>query len=454
MKTVTTLLSACLSAGWLLPVNASAGADAGDSFVEESYDESEADLHRSMTIVLAAEGEYSLGLVSTLNRLGNLYSHDHRYPEALAAMRRAQHITHRNDGVYTLDQLGIVKGISAVFRKTNRLRAADTQERFHYKINEYNFGADNEQMIPALTRLGDWFRHSAQFDNALKAYKNVVKLLERHRSEAKLELIAPLKAISSILYLQGSCCAVEPLNRVYDILADDPTADLYDRFRALLELADMSTLEGDHDRAATLYRRAWEMQESQNWAAVADRFAAPAPLAVRGIRDMVDAFRQARDGLRREIGIVEVLYVDNAGGSLDLVKSAGTSSPKEADRLIGSPLPLCYPQLLDLLRDKNGSRLEDYFMEIDFTVNRNGRVVAAKIVDSNTPNRLSGYVMLMLERTRFRPRISEGVPVSTDHNRLRETFAQDTDRDRRSSLEFESNALLLGCQMLTASNGV
>lgn len=217
MKSTTNMLgSVGLAAGMLLLMNASVVADKSENVVEKPqrvYEEAEPDLHRRLTMVEADEGEYSPSLVPILKRLGSLYYHARRFPEALQVLRRAQHITHRNDGVYTLDQLNIIKGISAIGQKTNQFQAVDVQERFQYRINEYNFGADDERMVPVLTRLGNWFRRSGQFDDALKAYRKSVNLLEHRGSDSELELIAPLKAISSILYLKGSCCAVEPLDR-------------------------------------------------------------------------------------------------------------------------------------------------------------------------------------------------------------------------------------------------
>lgn len=240
-------------------------------------------------------------------------------------------------------------------------------------------------------------------------------------------------------------------------MVNDPTSDLGDKFRVLLELADMSLLESDQDKATKLYRRAWEMQELQSRYVVTNRFALPAKLAVSGADDVVNAFRQARDGYRSAGMMRAVLYVDDyvdkAETNQDAAVPVGKAPPKQADKLIGSPLPLCYPQLLDLVKKKSTDSFEDYFMDFDFTVNRKGHVSAVRIVDSNTPIRLGKYVMYMLEKTRFRPRISNGVPVSMDHIHLHQTFTEDMDRHLQASFEFESNAIFHGCQMLTAFNG-
>ena len=314
-------------------------------------------LKRSIRIAVDAEGEYAPGLVRPLRYLGRLHYENQDYAESLAVLRRAQHITHRNHGVYSLNQLGIVNSITNNHLKTNAFVAADVQQRFYYKINEINFGADDARMIPAVTKLGNWFKLSGQLPAALKMYRKSLFLLEQQGSDSDLELIEPLRSISSTLYLQGACCPDEPLDRALVILASHPVSDAED----------------------------------------------------------------------------------------------GRNSPRG---LIGTPLPLCFPQLLDLAKVRGEEQLVDYYVDFDFTVNQDGQVLDVAVVDSNTPPRLGRYVKNLLQRTRFRPRLSEGEPVASEHVELHQTFrtGQGVDHPSDSPIADSNAAVFQGCQILASAS--
>ena len=59
-----------------------------------------------------------------MSQLGALHYQTQRYAESLELLRRAQHIAHRNHGVYTLKQLSIVDWITKVNLATGQILAA------------------------------------------------------------------------------------------------------------------------------------------------------------------------------------------------------------------------------------------------------------------------------------------------------------------------------------------
>ncbi len=405
-------------------------------------------LKRSIRIAVDAEGEYAPGLVRPLRYLGRLHYENQDYAESLAVLRRAQHITHRNHGVYSLNQLGIVNSITNNHLKTNAFVAADVQQRFYYKINEINFGADDARMIPAVTKLGNWFKLSGQLPAALKMYRKSLFLLEQQGSDSDLELIEPLRSISSTLYLQGACCPDEPLDRALDILASHPVSDAEDRVDALIHLADMSLLKKNEDRAKELYQKVWHMLASnQNGHKSKALFGTPTRLGISRKDDVVSAFRTAQKGYFR--GNPEVVFLNEPLD--DAAAEDGRNSPRG---LIGTPLPLCFPQLLDLAKVRGEEQLVDYYVDFDFTVNQDGQVLDVAVVDSNTPPRLGRYVKNLLQRTRFRPRLSEGEPVASEHVELHQTSrtGQGVDHPSDSPIADSNAAVFQGCQILASAS--
>lgn len=419
----------------------------------QQFDASERNFTRSIDITAGAEGQYSAQLMSSLSQLGVLHYETQRYADSLDMLRRAQHIAHRNDGVYTLKQLTIVDWITRVNVATDQILAADLQQRFAYRINVSNYGESDQRMIPAMSKLGNWLRNSGQYTEALTMYRKALAVTETSYSDMDLELVSQLRAISTTLYLQGRCCADEPLQRALDIVVHEPSTDAADELAAIMYLADMSLLTSKAGKAKKYYKRAWNLLASEDKISKqADRlFAAPTRLGLGRVSDVVSAYRQA-ERRRPQSAFVEVIVPaqSNSGG----VSFSFKRSEPRPRGLIGMPLALCYPQVLDLVKADSKEDLSEYYMDLDFSVTYDGKVANIALVESNTPSRLSRYVKNILRLTRFRPRLQEGEPVVTDNISLRQTFAvvQNTNSDADYPQNIHKTAVMHGCSLLAATS--
>lgn len=419
----------------------------------QQFDASERNFTRSIDITAGAEGQYSPMLVTSLSQLGVLHYQTQRYADSLDMLRRAQHIAHRNDGVYTLKQLSIVDWITQVNLATEQFLAADLQQRFAYRINVSNYGESDQRMIPAMSKLGNWLRDTGQYRQALTIYHKALAVTETSLGDMDLKLVSQLRAISATLYLQGRCCADEPLHRALDIVVHEPSTDAADELAAIMHLADMSLLTSKAGKAKKYYKRAWNMLASEDRInEEAERlFAAPTRLGVSRVSDVVSAYRQA-ERRRPQSAFVKVIVPaqSNSGG----VSFSFKRSERRPRGLIGKPLALCYPQVLDLVKLGSKEDLSEYYMDLDFSVSQEGKVANIALVESNTPSRLSRYVKNILRLTRFRPRLQEGEPVVTDNISLRQTFAvvQNTNSDADYPQNVHKTAIMHGCNLLAAAS--
>ena len=143
----------------------------------------------------------------------------------------------RTDGVYTLKQLELVDWFTLISIKTTRSKEADNQQRFYYSINVQNYGEDDPRMLPAMHKMADWFRRTGQLGNALETYEKALFVIEKHELN-EIEKLKPLRGISSVTYLNGSCCTEKQLDEVLQIVTRDQNADYVDELGALLHLAD------------------------------------------------------------------------------------------------------------------------------------------------------------------------------------------------------------------------
>jgi tetratricopeptide (TPR) repeat protein len=86
-----------------------------------SVRESEKSYKKSIAFTEELKGTYASELTAVLDHLGYLYYNESRPDLAIDTFRRAQHILHRSDGVFTLKQLSFVDSIISIHINTARI---------------------------------------------------------------------------------------------------------------------------------------------------------------------------------------------------------------------------------------------------------------------------------------------------------------------------------------------
>lgn len=416
------------------------------------YKEAERNINRSIAISERQLGRYDMILTKPLAQLGKLYIDTLRYPDAMEAFRRAQHIMHRNEGVYTLTQLDLVDRISSINVVSKQSLDADIQQRFYYRINQKHYKTSDPEIIPAMEKMGAWLRKTGQYRESLLIYRDMVDLILDKDPSGGAAMVKALRAVASVLYLQGNCCPEKTLQKVVDIIRVDPTMDFFEEIDALVELADMNLITRHVSRAKTLYRIAWAMhsQNKEIRLRTDNIFASPVQLGVRRREDAMHAFTNAKAGniwrftRGNRPGNFGLTRDFNFEASSDLSMTFGKAE------LIGKPLPLCYPQILDLVNASSKKDLAEYYIDLDFTVNDVGRPTQLAIKSTNAPAALGRYVKNMLYRTRYRPKVVEGTTVDTEHVAFRQTFTamHRQTGQHESLLAYTSTAVVHGCNIL------
>ncbi|MCZ6502337.1 MAG: tetratricopeptide repeat protein [Gammaproteobacteria bacterium] len=407
---------------------------------------SEKNYRKSIQLIEGRQGSYGSELPTVLNNLGALYYSSLNYDLATDAFRRAQHITHRADGVYTLKQLEFVDWITLINIKTTRSKDADKQQRFYYSINVRNYGEDDPRMLPAMHKMADWFRRTGQLSSALKTYEKALFVIEKHELN-ELEKLQPLRGISSVTYLKGSCCSEDQLGEALQIVTRDPNSDHADELDALVHLADMHMIRKRRGKAGQYYRQAWSRLGAEN-PLTHELFSTPELLGVSRIEDVYNAYYQTVEGRSQMNKTVYRMPRQNEGSL-----TFGVQPKARSMSVIGAPLSLCHSRALELAHTDDTDDLERYFVDVDFTVTREGGVLNVSLVDSNAPNRLQRYVTNTLRYSRYRPTLRDGEAVDTDNIKLRQTFSRgDAVLPHQTSFNRISadgkRAVSLGCQIL------
>ncbi len=303
--------------------------------------------------------------------------------QAEDSFRRAQHITHRQDGVYSDEQMTILNYITATSLRRGDPRNADRQQLLSLSVAEKTHGPMSVELLPLLNRLGSYFasrgatlpimfsselrvERDQLFKHSLGMYERAINIIESAYGENDLRLVPSLRGLASarMMQLTKRRMAEQALARAHAIVNANPASDLSDKAQALVDLGDLYIITSD-PRASSTYLEAWtQLQENERAQQLADSlFGAPIRLAPRKI---------------------ETIF-------LDRLPDAATPG-------------------------------DELYVELEYDVSDQGRVFDIRVLENNVPNEQVRLVRQRVKNVRYRPRIEAGTLVTTEDLVLRQQF--------------------------------
>lgn len=386
------------------------------------FSRAEASFEESIRIARANNGNYSLSLAGVLIEFGAMHYELEQYDLALEKFREAQHIAHRNDGIFTLKQIDAMAWISATVRQGPDLTLMDTQERFYFRIYTENYSPGDIRLLPSMERLGGWFKDSGQFKDASKIHQQSLDLIDAlGEDDNDYRKIPILREMSSLAYLSNRCCRNKPLEQVLDIMqGGSGYGDVEELIKATLHLADMKMLSKNSPEADKLYKKAWDLRSGTPGkdGRAQIEFGRPMPLGYSNVFDGVEAYDEIVRGRPTPLGMKTYrLKAEDANGGATM--SFTPERPRQ--KLIGTPVLMCFQQVQEFLPPESGNKMDSYYVELGFSVKQNGSVGRVEVKDSNTPSRLTRYVKKILRSLRYRPKIENGAAVPSEVV-VRQTF--------------------------------
>jgi hypothetical protein len=392
-------------------------------------------------VVADSYGEYSDQLLEPLAGLSRTYIAMGYAEEAGLSLRRAQHITHRNDGVYSPRQIEFIEMMADLALLTRAPMDADKQQKFMFFVSSHHFsGLDG---IHAYTRLATWYTATGQHRKARRILEEVITMIETEAGENDLRLMEPLKLISQSRRLQGACCIERSLERATGILDQhsdvpgDIVADIYS------ELADANIIYGKTDIAASLYAASYAAERTvktqapkmismskkignsshprkQMFAMRQDTFSGYDRMRRMSLDEQLKAQYQPPQIFT--VAIPEHNYGLRIKDTLTMPPSGERVERTEA--LVGTPFQFLSHQLQNILPNalRDEVQLASIFIELNFTVSEKGSVQNIEFRSSNAPVKLNRLMKEVIRKIKFRPGLVEGQPVITHNVMLTQSF--------------------------------
>lgn len=280
----------------------------------KEIDSAKAELNAYIEQIEAATHRYSPELVRPLVVLGDAHMAAGEFEEASDTYGRAVHIDRVANGLHSASQANIVYKEADALAALGDLAAANDRELYAYEVQLREHEPDSMDMLPATFRIGDWHLKTHNVLLARAAYKQAERTLNKAGQLEGEPAIRALRGVATTYRLErfppvyqrpndeplegGTTLPTRPyddnspfnedavvyvnnfpqgekaLNRLANMLLEDPAASALDKAQALTDLADWYLLFDRQERATPLYVEARRILVEAGLPQ-ADRFAAP-----------------------------------------------------------------------------------------------------------------------------------------------------------------------------------
>lgn len=381
----------------------------------KSYTEAAATYWRSVRLIERAEGTMATSLLNPLLGLGLAYRALGDHERAIELLNRAVAVSRRLEGLFTLTQLAILEPLVDSYITMGKVDDAEREQKYLMQLAESAYGEEDVRILPALDRLARWYEATGRYLFALETHRRALQIVRKAGGDGDIRLVRPLRGIART-YLLEFVNGPEP----YEAIGASP--------RKLEIIGQTAGAPGVQPIAGMTAVRNKPREEGER----------ALNLAMKIIRENGDSVDRQLHGeslidfgdwhlLSNEPARAWRMYHD-AWNLLSVPGGPGTAALEAPLQLAYIPPPTSWPNRVS---DPLGRG--EYFVELGFTVNAEGRVEKVVTLASEVaPGAVRG-VSEALKRARYRPRFVAGQPVETKNMVLRQPLYIRRSADSRTA---------------------
>lgn len=344
-------------------------------------------------------------LVDPLRGLGYTLAAEGKHAQAVPYMDRALILSRRNAGLFDISQQGLLRQLGTSLTALGQTPDAERHMLYLLRVGEHAYGADDPRMAPLHCIVGDWYAQLGQMDTARQNFRAALGIVERKLGRNNIATVEPLRALANsyareiLLSHYGAVIRSERLPSNVDGTGGD-NEPLNPRF-----------LNADGERALIRALKVLDTNRDDGNAKGSDE------TLIATLLDAGDWF------LMKQQPAKALPYYERAATLMD-GQDASADHPKEA--ALGFPRQIYYP--IPSLATRNLQRppdeSEEHFVQVEFTVRRDGSIANEHITDQNATDRQISQTLEAIRSARYRPKFVDGKPVDTPQVSYRQVFIQ------------------------------
>ncbi len=342
-----------------------------------NHQEAEKNYLRSVEILEASAATTDRQLLRPLHGLGATYVALERPGEASLVLKRAVDLSRNLNGLFNPGQLELLEPLIESYVALGQYAEAEKEHQYAFRVAETAFGRTDPRLLDPLDRYARWYEFVGRYSTARALHARALSIAELTGKGTPVS-VDPLRGIARTYRL-------EFLNG-----PEDESREAFSNNSGVApsEIANAQRLNADGERALRLALAALEKEpidhkrRGETLVELGDWY-----LSAGETNKALDTYRDAWKELQQ-------------GGSTEL---------------LAQPRQLAYrPPASSVKRSRlDPEEAEERFVEVKFTVTREGRTSDVVTTESDAPESIQRSVMNSVRKARYSPRVENGEPAAT-----------------------------------------
>jgi TonB family protein len=348
---------------------------------------------RALALIEAAGRITSPRLARAQAGLATAYYSARRYDLAAPALDRAVALSRRSEGLFNEDQLPLLAKQADSLTQLGQLEQALQARRYAVRLVERKHGQRSLRFAQELESLGRWYSVVAAYEASRTTLLKSLKTVEELEGPGSINLVGPLTALAD----NAQRWVLDPVARAQATGEEERSTMFHDS-------SAMPGLPGLSSSTIAAEGLRWLERAAE----LASAGPEPSPPLVAAVRTQLGDWFQAR------------LELDRARPHyLQAWHAATQAAPADGrplqEQIFGAPVLLQYRPVegWDRYAQRPADEAERRRVELELTVDEQGRVQDVKVVSDAGDARFAARTVQSIEAARYRPRFSDGEPVAT-----------------------------------------
>lgn len=251
-----------------------------------------------------------------------------RLRESNEALYAARTLAQNTTTIGRLEQAMILDRLVANEGRRGAVGRANDYAKSALKLREKEYGSNSLEFADSLIRLANWYRLSGQFRLERETEEQALRIMESNLGPQDYRLALPLIRIATAYTAQRSKRdqAEKALQRALQLRYGSSADEALAKAESLASLADLRVVFGPADESTAFYTAAWRT------------IAGHGELGNGGANAYFGSVRRlfiAKPDFITDIGSIDLTFTVTAMGSLEDVRIADSDVPESTDTLSG-----------------------------------------------------------------------------------------------------------------------
>lgn len=299
---------------------------------------------------------------------------------AVVALKRAADLSRNTDGLFNINQIEFIDALINAYEASGRYPEAEKEALYAMRVEEAAYGRSSIKLLDRLDKLARWYESARRYTSERNVYERALGILGKSAPQNDLRNVAPLRGIARSFRLES----------------------FYGT-----EGADTSSTFNAGNAGAPVFSDGTQQRRGET--------------SLNTALSIIDANQPANEQLRGEV-LIDLgdwfLFSNSMRRAYDSYADAWKALASVSNtRILESPRILAYrPSISSVDRSQlDPSEAVIKTVKLQFKVDRDGRIDEVTSPTTDVPENIVRNSAASMKRSRYAPRIENGLAVPTDN---------------------------------------